>query len=183
MPYKNPRAPRSMAMVAWHAQLTRCNNKFHPTYKHYGAKGIRVLYGREEFIEWWIQQQSKLNLKRPTVSRMDHDKHYSLDNIKLEEFNDNCVVDVMRRHGPVGNKRSRAVVMLNIQMEVIGTFKSQREASRALNIPQPNISLMCLGGAFVKKSGTKKWVDYKATRDGVTFRFAADWENRDIAVK
>ena len=65
----------------------RCNN----TYKYKKNKsyeGKELGFTREEFIEWGMSNKP-LNISRPSIGRIDHDKGYFLDNIQWEELSNN----------------------------------------------------------------------------------------------
>src|SRR3990167_7833988 len=73
------------------AQKARCDNPNNAKYPWYGAKGILVEYSWSDFLSWF-----KNNLKNYkghwsefSVGRIDHDKGYSLNNLKLETIWEN----------------------------------------------------------------------------------------------
>lgn len=67
---------------AWRDAVARCHNPAHPSYKHYGARGIAV------YDEWRASFQAFLDhvgLKpHPylTLERIDNDKGYEPGNVK-----------------------------------------------------------------------------------------------------
>lgn len=87
---KNKNPLEFKAYHAFHSQKGRCYRKSSYGYKYYGGKGISMEYGIDEFVSWWVYWQKKLNLKKPTISRIDHNKNYRFDNILLEEHSVNC---------------------------------------------------------------------------------------------
>lgn len=80
------------AYDSYRNQVRRC--KVRNSYKN---KGIEVLYSQRDFIAWWISEQSKLNLIRPSCGRIDHDDDYRFGNIRLEEFADNTKESISRQ--------------------------------------------------------------------------------------
>lgn len=67
------------------AQLQRCNNPNTRGWKWYGLRGIKVVYSRDQFVRWFIKEIKKRKLISPNVSRIDHSKNYSFDNIEMIE--------------------------------------------------------------------------------------------------
>lgn len=151
-----------MAYKSWISQRQRCYNKNNHGYKYYGFKGIRVLYSSREFIAWWINQQTKLNLKDPTTSRINHSDHYRFGNIRLETRSDNSK-ERIERCGPL--KRARPVTQFKYpEMKLIRSFKSIQEASIFTGKNYMGIRDMCNGK-------NAAGVPYRKTKDGFTFRF------------
>lgn len=67
-------------------QKQRCNNPRDTRYKGCGAKGIQVIYSREEFSRWYKREYDKKeHWKRPTVIRINSKDHYKLGNVQLTE--------------------------------------------------------------------------------------------------
>jgi len=102
--YKKMSRLEKRAYETWANQRSRCNSKKDPSYKTYGARGIKVEYSSREFIGWYLREIKKVNMKRPSVGRVDHDKNYSLSNIKVEEFSDNSVESRSRYWAKTGLK-------------------------------------------------------------------------------
>ena len=77
MPFKNP--PKLYA--CWQAMKHRCYNKKHPSYNHYGGRGITVC---DEWIHDFSAFERSIG-ERPkgmTLDRIDNDKGYNPDNCK-----------------------------------------------------------------------------------------------------
>lgn len=71
-------------------QRHRCNNRNASDYKYYGAKGIRVEYSSEDFLTWFRKERTSIPLNiKVSVDRIDHNKNYTLDNIKLVTRSEN----------------------------------------------------------------------------------------------
>ncbi len=121
------------AIWSYEQQVSRCGNKKNPYYKHYGAKGLSVEYSCKEFISWWLQEKSNFRGKIPTVSRIDHDKGYSFDNIKMEDKGKNTAERNVR-------VCSRATFAFRYPTyEFLGLFRSGRAAARHFGIAQCDV--------------------------------------------
>lgn len=126
---------------------------------------MTVAYESRDFVGWWLFEQNRLKLKKPTISRLDHAGNYEFGNIKLEERYENCVTDVLKRHGSPGLKIGRAVAMYKWPtMKLLNIFPSVLEASRETLVKHSNIWSMCCG----KTPNGRK---YLKTKDNFTFRF------------
>lgn len=158
------------AYQSWVDQRFRCRNKNAECYSYYGAKGVEVRYSAREFVGWWLHENKRLGLKKPTVSRIDHNGHYEFGNVKLEEHLENCVTDVFKRHGAPGLKCKRKVVCLDAEtMTPLMIFDSGVDASKATGVERSNIPTLCRG---YRKDGTP----YRKTLWGITFRYLDEWE-------
>lgn len=85
----------------------RCNKKNHPSYDRYGAKGIKCLITLPELKRLWIRDKASL-LKRPSIDRIDPDKHYTFDNCQFIELTEN----VLKRRFPVCKNEVRVLKYL-----------------------------------------------------------------------
>lgn len=77
--------------------------------------------------------------KIPTVSRIDHDKGYSFDNVILE---DKCK-NSKERNVRVCSRKTLAFKYPS--QEFIGSFKSGREAARKLGLNQADVRRVTCG--------------------------------------
>jgi hypothetical protein len=98
MAYKhgyNKRDNPARVYVIWKNMKARCNNPNDPSYKYYGARGIKVCdewlgeKGAENFIKWALANGYRDDL---TLDRIDNDKCYCPENcrfatIKAQENN------------------------------------------------------------------------------------------------
>lgn len=101
-------------------QISRCYNPKSRSYRWYGAKGVRVMYERKDFVAWWLFHIKTFKGDRPSVSRLDHSKHYSFDNIKLEERRDNTRESLRRMVGrPWLTAKRRPVRMVCVKTGAI----------------------------------------------------------------
>lgn len=78
------------AYTSVRGQRERCDNPNNKAYKHYGAKGIKVEYSNEDFLKWWKIEASKYPLNsKLTVDRIDTNKNYCFNNIRLIPWSEN----------------------------------------------------------------------------------------------
>ncbi len=120
------------AYRSWKNARDRCNRQKNNGFLHYGAKGIRVIYSSRDFISWYEKEWNKRKFwSRPNVSRIDHSKNYSFDNIELIE----CSENVKERNDRHGNPtKSDKVIAKNIATGEETIFPSKRELCRILGV-------------------------------------------------
>lgn len=71
----------------WYAycnQRRRCYNKSNTRYDQYGKKGCRVEYSFRELLGWYYENRNEDQALNQIIGRIDHEKGYSLSNIRLE---------------------------------------------------------------------------------------------------
>lgn len=124
------------AYTSWNDQRIRCYNKKNKDYCRYGAKGIRVLYSSREFITWYLKEITKIDLTDPVVSRVDHSKSYTLDNISLEERSENSK-EVCNRLGPP-TAHHKSVLVKDHRGSF--TFSTLNDACKYLRLSPGNLS-------------------------------------------
>lgn len=88
------KSKRDIERIAYDCRLER-----RPTMAYYSAKsrcklnsyykGIEVKMPKEAWVQWWTREQERLNLKDPTVDRIDSLGHYTFENMQLLERKDN----------------------------------------------------------------------------------------------
>jgi hypothetical protein len=73
----------------------RCNNVNHPSYRYYGAKGIKNLLTKEQFLEIYfstnecsichcvLKNNTTIDSQRRTLDRIDSTKHYEDNNVRV----------------------------------------------------------------------------------------------------
>lgn len=143
MAYDGTLVPAKMDPVARRAykafrnQIGRCKNKNNPRFKTYGARGVRVVYGVREFIEWYMTEFfKKESLEFPSVGRIDHAGNYEFGNVELIERSENSKERIERVGFLCPNKPFAAV------NEVTGesfTFISTRQAAEQTGIARATI--------------------------------------------
>ncbi len=90
---------RKKARSCYANQRTRCYNPNSSTYRFYGPKNIEVEYTRESFYYWFEAEVIRLGISdlRPlSIGRIDHEKSYSFDNIKIETRSENSKERIRR---------------------------------------------------------------------------------------
>lgn len=147
------------ALVCFNNQKRRCYTKTNPRYKDNGAKGIRVLYSKNEFIDWFVQNYKTFNGQRTSVGRIDHSKSYSIDNIRFESLAENSL-ERIKRVGPT-KPRIKILILDADTMEPIFVANSTFEASDLTGIQKSHISKYCTG-------------KLKKSKRGYTLRYADD---------
>ncbi len=68
----------------WDAEKQRCNNKNNKTYKHYGARGIKVSDEFHNFNIWlkYVESLDNAYKKSYTIDRINNDKNYERGNLR-----------------------------------------------------------------------------------------------------
>lgn len=143
------------ASESYSGQVDRCTNKKNKRYYRYGLRGIKVLYTRHQFIDWWLHNIKSFKGKIPTVGRIDHDGNYEFSNIILEDKSENSRERAFRLGGI---QKIKSVALVNpVKRIILSEFKSGSEAAKLESTPQVNVSRSCR---------------LKTTlRNGKTFRF------------
>ena len=121
-----------------HAELQRCNNKNHPRYKYYGAKGIRVDYTARELLFWIVESIDDFSRSNFIIGRIDHNKNYSIDNIRIESPSESSK-DVFRRHGSPSKYQMKRITIMDGSIPLFTAF-SFTNAAKFLNIPKSTFS-------------------------------------------
>ena len=63
----------------------RCTNPKHPSYKYYGAKGIKFELTVEEIKKLWYRDKGD-KMKRPSIDRREVSLNYTFDNCRFIEL-------------------------------------------------------------------------------------------------
>ena len=66
----------------------RCNNKKNPKYKNYGGRGIKTFLSRDNMKYLWFRDKAG-NMTQPSIDRINNDDHYTLENSRFIEMEDN----------------------------------------------------------------------------------------------
>ncbi len=116
------------AINAYNNLHGRCRRSERYNYKYYGAIGIDFKFSQREFIGWYLEKYSTKKWECASVSRIDHSKNYTFDNMVLCEKSDN-VGERNRRHLCV-NKHfwERKFTVYSKQMEPLASFKHGKYA-------------------------------------------------------
>lgn len=143
--YKGILDPNKMNIIARKAyisytnQKSKCENVNNPDYKYYGKKKIKVIYKRREFIAWYMENYKKRKWIDPTTGRIDHDKDYSFDNIKMQERKDNSQ-ERIDRLGPYLNEKKVIVYKNN---KLVKKFKSLTQAALYYDLNISTVVRIC----------------------------------------
>lgn len=111
----------------------RCNNPNSDSYRFYGAKGIKVLCSRRDFVEWYLDNVG--DTEKPHVDRVDPGGHYKLSNMQIISATENCKktfrqnprLDIKLRNLKNANEKKSLKVKIN---DIV--YPSLSAASRAL---------------------------------------------------
>lgn len=76
------------ARLVEHARR-RCGDRKSKWWPYYGAKGITVEITAKQLEPIWRRDNAHL-LKRPSLDRIDTNKSYTIDNVRIIEFNSNA---------------------------------------------------------------------------------------------
>ena len=147
---KMPKKVRA-AYTSWCDQRARCNQKTNKSYKYYGAKGLKVAYSSRDFVNWWLLEASKNKNLKGTLccERIDHNKGYNFENIKLGNFVTNALEAFDRSIGKVRVK----VAIFNSSGALIGRFNSATEAAEFAGTTSTTVVAQCKGRYKSSKSG------------------------------
>ena len=132
-------------------------------------------YSKEELKEWMFSQNlfhelhkkwTESGYKRdfvPSVDRKNDYISYTIDNIQLMTWKDNSIKCARDRILGINNKKSRAVIQIDFNGNVMQDFYSMAEASRQTGIGDSHINQVCTGKR--NHAGGYKWKFKKAIRD------------------
>lgn len=121
-------------------QVGRCSNKNNPSFKTYGARGVRVQYTARQFIGWYLKELSAFKGTTPAVGRIDHSKDYSFDNIEMVEMSNNAK-ERTDRLGPVTDRRP--VLIFNNSGELHARASSVRDAAAMIGVQHGAVVFSC----------------------------------------
>lgn len=102
----------------------RCNQVSDSIYKYYGGRGIECRITIDELKFLWFRDRA-FEMKKPSISRKNHDDHYTLENCKFEELSKN----IAERNKRVSSK---AILQFDLEGNFIREWNSLAEASETL---------------------------------------------------
>lgn len=129
---------------AYNNQKFRCENIKSKDFKSYGQKGIKVLYTKNELIEW-VGNQNILP-DRFVIGRIDHSKSYSLDNIKLETVSESIKEVHSRLPNPGKLKAKTVLIHCALTHRIVAECESTRIAAKRVGVNQIVVWNSCNGG-------------------------------------
>lgn len=107
--------------------------------KYYTSKGIQVRITLAEWVPWWLAEQAKAKLSRPTVDRINSDGHYEIGNIQLIDRGENSTkacndtfskLEAARSAGPqLADILTRVCTNFGYLIDAIGEKGAKQEAS------------------------------------------------------
>lgn len=110
----------------------RCENPKRKEYKYYGGKGIKCYLTLNDLKYLWNKNKGWL-LKRPSIDRIDSNKHYKRDNCQFIELIEN-----------IKKGRSKTVYQYDLKGNFIAEYKSVMIAEKETNIPHQQICKVAL---------------------------------------
>lgn len=121
---------------AWQNQRSRCYNKKNKSYEKYGKKGFKVHYSLRELIGWFYLNKTK-DVDKKNIGRIDHNKGYSLDNIRLETKSFSSKERIQRLGTPLEKLKIKVTNKRTLKVCIIFGL---RNAAKAYNINHKTIS-------------------------------------------
>lgn len=101
------------------------------------------MYSLPEFRKWWEKELKKFKGKTPTISRLDHEKDYSFDNIEIMDKSDNSI-ERQERLGPPKGKTIK-IKGVKVKTKKIFLFRSMYEAIKVTGDCKHSIKLRMSG--------------------------------------
>ena len=122
----------------------RCENPNNSLFHRYWARGIKVEVSFEDFVSWFLEDYKRFykvnGLKRPSLSRINNDVGYRLDNIELTTVSANTreLYSRLGNSSPWGTKLDEFKLLTCLTMrggeaEVAYSFGVCVQAVRAVN--------------------------------------------------
>lgn len=82
------RTTKLLAYHSWANMIARCYDKNSPSYKNYGARGIKVCKRWKESSKMFLLDMGEKPSREYTLERIDNDKDYTFDNCKWATYNE-----------------------------------------------------------------------------------------------
>ena len=79
---KGPSVLHPKEYHAWKDAIARCHNPNHPSYEHYGARGIQVCTEWRESFDQFLADIGKAPSKEHSIDRKDNDGNYEPGNVQ-----------------------------------------------------------------------------------------------------
>ncbi len=133
----------------WYNINERCNNPKSINYKWYGEKGIENHLSLEDVKFLYIRDQAHL-MKKPSIDRKNHDKHYELSNCRFIELRKNIAERNIR-------ESSKSILQYDLNGKFIREWRSSMEIERTLKINHSNVIQCCKGNTGYSHAGGFKW--------------------------
>ena len=136
--------PKTKTVSPWNKLYTSIYVRCNYTDNSYSRKGIKCRIKPSEIKILWYRYKAYL-MKRPSIHRKDHSKHYTIDN---------CVFIEYEKHIP-----SYPVNQYSKDGELLKTYKSINEACRKNNLDDGNLTKLLQGKrkfAFTRREKNRK---------------------------
>lgn len=111
----------------------RCGNKNNVRYHRYGGRGIKALLTYDD-ISFLFDRDNAVNMKQPSIDRINNDGDYVLHNCQFIEWSHNASKDVYKR----------SINQIDNNGNIVKTWISIAEASRN-GFHSQNIVKCCKG--------------------------------------
>lgn len=139
--------PTYTGILKW-SKMTPIAKKAYSTWCGQRAR-IGNSYPAREYIGWYIQEYEKKEWVNPHISRKDHDKPYSFDNIEMQEAAENVRERLARCGQP---HRTARKVCMKYNYGGVVEYKNARTAATALGVHLTVIHRNCRN-LFGKRHG------------------------------
>ncbi len=120
-----------------------------------------------EFMGWWLHHLKNFSGDIPSISRFDHTKGYSFDNMEIQEMAENSREGILRNktHLKTAEEFSQPLLMRDWATgSICGEISSIRDAARKFGVSQRLIQFIVRG-----KYKSSKKVPYRLEyKDGKT---------------
>lgn len=127
----------------------RCNYSGTNKYEYYGGKGVKCLLSLEDLVYLWKRDKAD-SMEIPSVDRIDHNGHYTIENCRFMEFSE--------------NRKRRAtdtVVLYKPTKKLLDTLKlfNVRKLCRKLGWPDNYMHVLNFKRVAVKKDKAEKLLE------------------------
>lgn len=120
----------------WCGMRTRCNNKNHVYYKHYGGRGIKVCDRWNDFNNF-LEDMGEKPSPAHTLERVDNDGHYEHNNVRW----------ATKKEQASNSRKNKFIIFY-------GTKKTLSEWARVININPDTLSARLCNGWTIQRALT-----------------------------
>jgi hypothetical protein len=76
------------AKTAWRNIRAKCTKSHNKWFRQFGAKGVELKVDQKSFVDWFVHEQSRLDLSKPAVVRKNDRGNFEVGNLRLLEMSD-----------------------------------------------------------------------------------------------